>query len=242
MDDKKLNRLVDFFSYYIHSPADQRNINNYDELLAYETGRDLKTLKKKFYESGVSVPTMQGEIVDSISEWIIANYLFRHDIEYEYGKEYKSKLNEIVKDRFLYSGKSFSLISLELQKLWVEKFISEYSWKSYVPDFYLPEKEIYLEHFGIGHTDNEKWLGEDYVPQMKRKIKYHELHQTNLLKTYYCWYEDGMLREKLEELLRSNGVTIGQKDPNEILEVLQKTNKLEDFYNFNTLFLLGFTE
>ena len=104
-----------------------------------------------------------------------------------------------------------------------------------MPDFYLPEKGIYLEHFGIGHGDNEKWLGKDYEPQIRRKIKYHELHQTELIKTYYCYLEDGILEEKLEKILRDNGVTIGQKDTKEILEVLRKTNKVEDFDNFNKL-------
>lgn len=233
VDDEKLTELIDFFSYYINSPADKEDINSYDELLDYENERDLKTLRKKFYESGANY-TMKGETVDSIGELIIANYLFRHDIDYVYGEEYKSKLIGIVQ-RFIYSGNSFSLISLELQKEWFENFISEYSWKTYVPDFYLPEKDIYLEHFGIGHSDNEKWLGKDYEPQIKRKIKYHELHQTKLIKTYYCYLEDGILEEKLEEILRDNDVTIGHKDPKEIFDVFRKTNKVEDFNNFNKL-------
>ena len=233
VDDEKLTRLIDYFSYYINSPADKEDINNYNELLDYENERDLKTLRKKFYESGAKY-TMQGETVDSIGELMIANWLFRHDIDYVYGKEYKSKLIEIVK-RFLYSGNSFSLISLDLQNEWFNEFISGYSWKTYVPDFYLPEKDIYLEHFGIGHRDNEKWLGKDYEPQIKRKIKYHKLHQTKLIKTYYCYLEDGILEEKLEEILRDNKFTIGRKDPKEILDVLRKTNKVEDFDNFNKL-------
>lgn len=132
-DDEKLIKLIDYFSYYINSPADKEDINTYDELLNYEKERDLKTLRKKFYESGANY-TMKGETVDSIGELIIANYLFRHNINYVYGDEYKSKLIEIIQ-RFLYSGNSFSLINLELQKEWFEKFISDYSWETYVPDF-----------------------------------------------------------------------------------------------------------
>ena len=232
-DDEKLTKLIDYFSYYINSPADRGDINTYEELLDYENERDLKTLRKKFYESGANY-TMKGETVDSIGELIIANYLFRHNIDYVYGQEYKSPLVFTVQS-FLYSGNSFSLISPELQKEWLNKFISKYQWETYVPDFYLPENDIYLEHFGIGHSDNEKWLGKDYEPQIQRKIKYHELHQTKLIKTYYCYLEDGILEEKLEEILRVNEVTIGQKDPKEILDVLRKTNKAEDFDNFNKL-------
>ena len=236
-DDKKLSKIIDYFTYYINSPADNEDIDNYDELLIYEKGKDLKTLKKKFYESGVTVQTMQGEIVDSIGELIIANYLFMHEIDYVYGKGYESNLIKLIQNRFLYSGKSISSINLELQKDWLNKFISKYSWSSYIPDFYLPEKDIYLEHFGIGHTDNEKWLGKDYEPQIKRKEKYHELHQTKLLKTYYCYLEDGVLLEKLEKILRDNNVKIGQKNREEILDVLKATNKVKDFDNFNKLIM-----
>ena len=236
MDDEKLSKLIDFFSYYINSPADKEDISTYNELLDYENERDLKTLKRKFYESGVSL-TMQGETVDSIGELIIANYLFRHDIDYVYGGGHESKLIEMVQNRFLYSGNSFSLIGPEVQEAWLDKFVHEYFWSSYVPDFYLPEKDLYLEHFGIGHSDNEKWLGKDYEPQIQRKIEYHDLHQTNLIKTYYCYLEDGILEKKLEEILRENKVTISQKDPKEILEVLRKTNKIEDFDNFNKLIM-----
>lgn len=235
IDDDKLIKLTDYFSYYINSPADKENISNYDELLAYEKGRDLKTLKMKFYESGNNIRTMKGEIVDSIGELMIANYLFMHEIEYVYGMEYKSNLIDLLQNRFLYSGKSFSLNTLDNEKEWIEKFISEYSWPSYVPDFYLPNNDIYLEHFGIGHVDNEKWLGKDYVPQIKRKKEYHELHQTTLINTYYCYLEDGVLLEKLEEILEKNKVTIGKKNPQEILDVLESTNKIEDFDNFNKL-------
>ena len=82
-DDEKLIKLIDYFSYYINSPADKEDINTYDELLNYEKERDLKTLRKKFYESGANY-TMKGETVDSIGELIIANYLFRHNINYVY--------------------------------------------------------------------------------------------------------------------------------------------------------------
>ncbi len=48
--------------------------------------------------------------------------------------------------------------------------------------------------------------------------------------------EDGVLEEKLEAILRDNGVTIGHKNPKRNFRCFtKKTNKIKDFDNFNKL-------
>ena len=235
LDDKKLNKLIEYFGYYINPPIDDENYNTYEELLAYENGRDLKTLKTKFYGSGVSTLTMQGEIVKSIGELIIANYLFMHEIEYKYERNYESSLLDIIENNFLYSGIYLSL-NLESKEVWVKNIIDELEqWRSYQPDFYLPKYDIYLEHFGISRNNDDNWLGQDYIDQMNRKREFHKSNNTKLLETYYYDLAEGRLIEKLEELLLKNKVEIGQMDRNDILEILKETNKIEDFENFNNL-------
>lgn len=238
LDDNKLNKLIQYFGYYINSPANKEDYDTYEELLAYETGRDLNSLKKKFYESGVSTLTMNGEIVKSIGELIIANYLFMHGIEYEYETEYQSNLLEIIQNHFLYSGNYFSLRNLESKKVWIEYFIiKEEPWYTYRPDFYLPEYDIYLEHFGTtgNRKKDEKWLGKDYIDQMNRKREFHKLHQTKLLETNYGYLAEGRLIEELERILLENDVEIGEVNRQEILQILKDTNKIKDFENFNNL-------
>ena len=235
LDDNKLNKLIEYFGYYINPPVDDENYGTYEELLAYENGRDLKTLKSKFYGSGVSTLTMQGEIVKSIGELIIANYLFMHEIEYKYETIYESILLEIIETKFLYSG-IYSSLNLESKELWVNNIIMELEqWRSYQPDFYLPKYDIYLEHFGISKSNDENWLGEDYIDQMNRKREFHKSNNTKLLETYYYYLVEGRLIEELEDLLLKNKVEIGQRNRKDILEILKQTNKIEDFENFTDL-------
>ena len=231
MNDWKLNKLIEYFGFYINPPADE-NYNTYEELLAYENGKDLKTLKTKFYGSGVSTLTMQGEIVKSIGELMIANYLFMHEIEYKYEINYNSVILDILENNFIYSG-IYSSLNLESKEIWINNLILELEqWRSYRPDFYLPKYDIYLEHFGIARNNDENWLGEDYIDQMNRKREFHKSNNTKLLETYYYYLPEGRLLEELEDLLLKNGVEIGQMDRNEIFEILKQTNKTEDFENF----------
>ena len=224
MNDYKLNKLIEYFGYYINPPADE-DYNTYEELLAYENGKDLQTLKTKFYGSGVSTLTLQGEIVKSIGELMIANYLFMHEIEYKYEVNYNSIILDILENNFLYSG-IYSALNLESKELWVNNLIGELElWRSYRPDFYLPKYDIYLEHFGIARNNDDNWLGEDYIDQMNRKREFHKSNNTKLLETYYYYLPEGTLLEELEELLLKNGVEIGQMNRNEIFEILKQTNK-----------------
>lgn len=235
LNDRKLNKLIEYFGYYINSPVDDEDYNTYDELLAYENGKDLKTLKTKFYGSGVSTLTMQGEIVKSIGELMIANYLFMHEIEYEYETIYESMILDILENNFLYSG-IYSALNLESKEVWVNNLIAELEhWRSYRPDFYLPEYDIYLEHFGIARNNDGNWLGEGYIDQMNRKREFHKLNNTKLLETYYYYLPEGRLIEELEKLLLENGVEIGQMNREDILEILKATNRVDDFENFNNL-------
>ena len=239
LNSRKLDKLIEYFGYYINSPIDNEEYDSYEELLAYENGKDLKSLKKKFYDSKISTFTMQGEIVKSIGELIIANYLFMHEIEYVYETNYKSNLLDIIKNHFIHSGNYFSLVNLSQKDEWIDKFIEKCGdWYLYRPDFYLPEYGIYLEHFGIKGTDeDEKWLGKDYLNQMERKRKFHKENQTILLETYYSYLYEGRLVEELEELLESNGVTIGQMNRKDIFEILKDANKIDDYDNFKDLIM-----
>lgn len=235
-DEEKINRFTEYFSYYI-IPQDNTQFDTYNELLHYENDLNLKTLKEKYYEANNSIFSLQGEIVKSIGELIIANYLFMHEIDYEYERNYNHSFVDILK-RFLFSG-TFLTISTNFDKsidIIVNEFIeNEHKWERYNPDFYLPEYDIYLEHFGIGKSDNEKWLPIDYEKQMQDKLLCHEMHGTKLIKTYYYFLEEGRLIEELERLLIENDVIIGKRNQKEVLDLLIATNKIDDYQKFNKL-------
>lgn len=232
---EKISKITEYFSYYI-TPPTEKEFDTYEELLEYEGNNNLKTLKEKYYEANITTQTLQGEIVKSLGELIIANYLFMHEIDYKYERNYGHSFAEMLEKRFLYSGKFFSLNLEQSKEKTVDKFIEhEKRWERYQPDFYLPEYDIYIEHFGIGHYNDEKWLHKDYKKEMEEKISCHERHKTTLIQTFYYYLVEGRLIDELETLLKENNVIIGQKDQMEVLDILMTTNNVNDFDRFNKL-------
>ena len=79
----------------------------------------------------------------------------------------------------------------------------------YKPDFYLPEYNIYIEHFGIDESGKANWLVdkrkiEKYDKEMKAKIEFHKKKKNNLICTYS--YEKDKLLFNLHDKLEEFGV------------------------------------
>lgn len=108
----------------------------------------------------------------------------------------------------------------------------EKKWQRHRPDFYLPEYDIYLEHFGVGRSNNEKWLNEDYINQMERKRFRHKLYGTKLIETYYYDLAEGNLLEELEKLLLDNDISIGSINQEDVINIITKSNEIDDYKNF----------
>ena len=261
-DDKKIERLFEYFAYYF-PPATERKFDSEEELEEYEQEKRLNTLKDRYetihsdyYQNqleeyyisnrGSLKQTFDGEIVKSFEELMIANYLFIHDIDYEYEKPYPYNCYyKVVRDRFIDSGKFLSLKEIsssrkQTNRTIVNDFICwEYDRRKYRPDFYLAEKDIYLEHFGVDKDKKNRWLNAEaakkYEMEMESKIKWHEMYGTTLIETYSYYNEEGRLFEKLEELLRENNITIGKRDPKEILEIILKIRRTQMFKSFSEL-------
>lgn len=146
---------------------------------------DLVTLKGKLD----TMDTFQGERVKSLEELLIANYLFLHGVKYEYEKNYTGKIENIHVDRH-----------------------KQYR-RAYQPDFYLSEYDIWLEHFGINEQGRAPWLKnwikeQEYIEGIEWKRKVHAHNNTKLIESYSFWNQDQNLTNKLEALLKKNGVEI----------------------------------
>ena len=118
--------------------------------------------------------------VKSEEERIISNFLYMNGIEFKYESKYMNGNYKEPEDGY--------------------KTI-----RSYAPDFYLPEYDIYIEHFGVDENmkahqytniENKK-----YEESMEWKRKIHKLNNTKLIETYSFYQQKGILKEKLEEEL-----------------------------------------
>lgn len=209
--------LLEYFAYYLHIPADMEKFDSLGDAYAYERGMDFETFKSKYDAQTIShaaaenrenKQTLHGERVKSLEEVSIANFLFLNGVKYEYEAKYPFQS-------------------------------SDASFKVYRPDFYLPDYDIYLEHFGVNKQGRLPWLSrveeQKYLEGMAWKREHHKANGTKLLETYSYYSSEGVLLEKLEEMLRQNGVELKEVDYQEVFNAIYKTQSDAYFSEFKKL-------
>lgn len=107
----------------------------------------------------------------------------------------------------------------------------------YKPDFYLPDYDIYIEHFGLIDQDNNvpHWFSggdglsakEKYNTDIAWKRKIHEKYETTLVETFSYENKQGILLEHLRKKLVTKGVVFNPRSTAEIWEILNSTAKEE---------------
>jgi DNA helicase-4 len=100
-DNKKLlKNLLLFLGYYFDIPEDVMKFSSLKEYATYKGNLDYETIKSRLgeyiYETShkrtKSKRTITGEFLRSIQEVQIANFLYLHNIDYEYEKPYKEAI------------------------------------------------------------------------------------------------------------------------------------------------------
>lgn len=118
--------------------------------------------------------------------------------------------------------------------------IASRTFGQYKPDFYLPEYEIYIEHFAINKQgkvphwfkgDNEQSAQEKYTNGINWKRELHDGQGTKLVETYSWERREGKLLSNLQTKLEKGGVDFHPKSPEEIWEIISNTAE-EDISNF----------
>ncbi|MHA8066957.1 UvrD-helicase domain-containing protein [Aquirufa sp. ROCK2-A2] len=107
----------------------------------------------------------------------------------------------------------------------------------YKPDFYLPDYDIYIEHFGLIDRNNNvpHWFSssngqsakEKYNGDIAWKRETHTKHETTLIETFSYENKEGILLENLKEKLENQGVVFKQRTSEEIWKILNSTAKEE---------------
>lgn len=143
------------------------------------------------YIRNFDLRSLQGERVKSYEECIIANFLYRYGIRYEYEAPYE-----------------FSTASKR--------------YRQYRPDFYLPEYNLYIEHFGINRNgDTAPYISRlKYRQDMEWKQKLHTTHNTTLIETYSYEQAEGTLLTNLRQHLEDHGVVFTEIDSTQLFDQL----------------------
>lgn len=214
---KYFDRLIDFISYYLKpykeitdfkTDSEHNNYLNEQKLEGYKMVTKIK--------NGIEITYR--ERLKSQEEVLIANFLFRNGIEYEYEEKYEYKT----------ASKQFG---------------------QYKPDFYLPQYEIYIEHFGVDENWNvPDWFkGKDgktakevYNEGIEWKRQEHSNNQTTLIESYSWQQKKGILLSELQKKLENEGVEFNPIPNEELWSYLQENAKkdIDDFTQLIDTFLV----
>ena len=114
--------------------------------------------------------------------------------------------------------------------------------RQYKPDFYLPDHDLYIEHFGIDAEGNTASFvpKETYLQEMEWKREVHAKHETVLIETFSHEQTNGKLIRNLEEKLASHNVEISPIDKEKTFALLEKQGRVDPFARTMAVFLQHF--
>lgn len=217
-DNNQIINMINFFSYYLNIPKDMEKYKNLGELYEEEKSADFETLKGKYNKN---------EIIDEQISTLKYN---KKTIQ---GETVKS-LEEVQIANFLF----LNSINYEYESLYPYESDDPYK-KNYRPDFYLPDYNIYIEHFGITKDEKVPWLSEieetKYLDGIKWKREFHKKNKTKLLETYSYYNKEGRLLTELENMLKNNNVKFKEADYLDIYDKIYESAKDKYFKEFKKL-------
>ena len=195
--------------YFIFKESDLEDIKYFLEIMKDEYKKPKDFFEYLFFNE--KFKPYSGDKVKSQEERTIANFLFLNGIKFEYEKLYKNGKYYMPKDSYKTA-------------------------RGYLPDFYLPEYDIYIEHFGVDkdmkahqYTESEN---QKYEKSMTWKRETHKINGTDLIETYSFYHQEGILSKKLEEELKKRGVKFKPLSKEEKELLLMINNNDEEFSAF----------
>lgn len=208
-----IRSLIEYFAYYISIPPDMDQFSSSGEAIEYERNSDLETIQSK-YEKAIAAKKDAGKAI-------------KLTLQGEYVKSVQEL--EIANYLFLHG------VKYEYERVY--PFVTaDPLHRAYKPDFYLPDYDIYYEHFGISKDNRVPWLDEmgekRYLEDMRWKRDTHHKNHTELIETYSWYQNEGILLEKLEETLTRNGVKLTDRDPADIYSHLYQNIGDRYFHEF----------
>ncbi len=109
----------------------------------------------------------------------------------------------------------------------------------YRPDFYLPEYDLYIEHFGIDKNNNTASYidNKEYLDDMEWKIEQHKKNNTILVQTFSYEFTERNSIPLLKEKLLPHNVIFRKLNYAEMLELIKQSNENDRFTKLFTSFL-----
>lgn len=213
---KQIKYILEFMTAYLYIPEDISNFNNLGDYIDNFRNIDYETIENKYLKATLTNDKTSDELYQKVR-----------------------RLDDLRIANFLF------LNSIRYKYNYLYPFEIENSFKrKFKMNFYLPDYNLYLEHFCIDERGRSKFLTkyeeQKYLAEINLKRTLHSIHNTKLIETYSYYNKDKILLSKLETLLSKNHINFQEADLKDVFKKIyieQKDKEFEEFIKLMTTFL-----
>lgn len=209
-----LKKVTEYFSSFLKPVKSQFEFENKGDYIQYIKDQNFRAYKL-IEVTGKGKTTYKMEVVKSIEECKIANFLLFNGIKYHYEFPYE---HDTATEAYRQYKPDFTVIQ--------------------------NGKKVYIEHFGISRNGSvPDWFASDgiqtatekYRSDMDWKRNTHNNNGTKLIESYSYEMSEGILFDNLTRNLNSAGIELHPKSPEEIWQIINEAAK-EEVNSFIALF------
>lgn len=216
--------IIDFLEKEIHKvPELSKNLTEfYSYYMHYQNNKDIDFSTEIEYSQGADLETLRSK------------YESQHKNTLDtLNNERVKSIQELVIANFLFVNGINYIYEPNYKYRTASK-----EFRQYKPDFYLPDYDIYIEHFGIDITGRAK----QYPPEEERKYleginwkrDLHQRNNTKLLEIYSSDFYDYNIDERLTSKLQSQEIKFNPISPEELIKTINKINN-QEMISFHSL-------
>lgn len=202
-----IDAIIEYLSFYIGLGSFSDEVKSLGDIIEKSGSLDNETIKSKISDKNDEAEieilrkqktTIKKEMVKSMEEVQIANFLYLNGIEYEYEKSYE--INTRTLDFRQYKPDFY----LTDYGIYIEHFGMN---KDFRVPWLSPSEEM-------KYIDGYHW-----------KIRQHEINNTKLIQTFSYFNKEGTLINKLKEQLESHNIKFYERDRVELYKKLYLEKK-----------------
>lgn len=237
---KFIDEAIEFFSYYYNMVY--LNMNN----LKFETLKSRFTTLNEYDEYLSEYLKMDDvrkpkEHMANIKELVVANYLFLHNIDYQHLKQ--ARFKEKNYDKFISTYSRYLFLSFEeyvpedVKLYLINRIHKDFACESYhyYPNFYLPDKDIYIELASANHNwqnnsnENDK---ETIAKTLKKREGLNNSFKTKILTIFDHGENIDSLLDEVHDKLAEYNIKQNKINYRILYEKLILQEKLPEYKRF----------
>lgn len=199
-----VDKLILFFGSYFSAPYEGEDLGEYFQFVAEADYSTLRSDLQDYVQQVVDrrtrrIQTLNNEILRSMEEVQIANFLYLNQIEYEYEPVYQYRI-------------------LSSNKPYTPDFRIRQG-----------DNITYIEHFGITEDGRSSRYTQEQLEKYKAiinsKVTLHRKHKTDLIYTFSQYRDGREILEHLREKLLAHGYKLNERSTAEVYKRLIDTEE-----------------